>query len=246
VIELSMNDFIELYKLASIGKLVGGLIHNLNGPLQNLGLDLEMAHLSLKKESKWDNSSPKDIIIRLQRMEEEHERINSLIRSTAAKAEDNADLDNTLLNLYEFLKKELDYLHTNLYFKHNVHTEILINNTPPLTSELNKDSLMALGWFLQVIVEELEKQKIKGLRLGIISDNSNLQIKIETQGGKVSANFIGQIKEAMSSSGIIKSDNKNLGIFIVLLIFKSNGITFEFEPNSSCSNMIINFPMLNH
>jgi hypothetical protein len=74
MIRLSLDDLKKLYKLASIGKLVGGLIHNLNGPLQNLGLDIEMAGLFLKDKSKWDQNSIQILITRLKRMEEDMTR----------------------------------------------------------------------------------------------------------------------------------------------------------------------------
>lgn len=246
MIELSMNDFIRLYKLASIGKLVGGLIHNLNGPMQNLGLDIEMAYFSLKDVSEWDSKTTQSIISRLKRMEEEHERINSLIRTTAAKTGDDSDLDNSLLNIYEYLKQELIYLHTNLYFKHNVKTEIITANDPPLTSSLTRNSIRALGWFLQSIVEELEKQKINGLTLKIISDNATLKIMVLIQGGKLSEDFTGQIKDAILSSDTLKSDSSDLGIFLALTIFKSNGVTLELDSDSPYSNLIMNFPLIKH
>jgi C4-dicarboxylate-specific signal transduction histidine kinase len=50
--EISFKNLIELYKLASLGKVTGGLIHNINGPLQNIGLDLEMTQYMLKKEQR--------------------------------------------------------------------------------------------------------------------------------------------------------------------------------------------------
>jgi len=245
VIQLSIDDFIKLYKFASIGKLVGGLIHNLNGPMQNLGLDIEMAHFSLKDESKWNNNIAQNIIVRLQRMEEEHERINSLIKTTSSRSGENAELVSTLSDINEFLKQELLFLNTNLYFKHNVQTEIInITDPPLLTSSLPSNSIMALGWFLQTFIEEIERQKIKGLIIKIFSDNLNLKITFSTQEGKLSEGFMEQFKNATSISEKSKSDNMDLGIFLVLMLFKSNGTTIEYDTESSSSSIIINFPQL--
>lgn len=245
MIKLSLDDFIKLYKLASVGKLIGGLIHNINGPMQNMGLDIEMTYFSLKDESKWDKNIAKSIMSRLKRMEEEHEKINVLVRNSASRTQDNNNLDNTtIFNMHDFLEQEFAFLHANLYFKHNVQTEIISINTPPLLSSLPKYSYMALGWFLQSLVEELEKQKIGKLTIKIISDISKLKIVFSTQGGRLSGGFFEQFGMAIPSEDALKPDNMDLGIFLIFLIFNSNGITFEFDTDSLSSNLAINFPIL--
>jgi hypothetical protein len=247
VIKLSIDDLLRLYKLASIGKLVGGLIHNINGPMQNLGLDIEMAFYSLKDESKWDQNTVKTIIPRLKRMEEEHDKINSLIRATSARVEDNYNPENSAVSdINEFVKQELSYLHANLYFKHNVQKEIIKADHPPLLSSLAKGSIAALGWFLQSLVEDLEKQKIGGLTVKIISDNSKLKILFSTKSGRFSEVFIEQFKYALSSVESVKPEGMDIGIFLALSIFRYEGVTFEFKAESSYSELEIDFPKLQH
>jgi hypothetical protein len=243
MIQMSNDELVTLYKLASVGKLVGGLVHNLNGSMQNLGLDVEMARYSLRDESKWDNNTVQGIIARLRRMEEEFEKINSLIRITLTKTGDYNG-DSNILNIYEFLKQELSFLHSNLYFKHNVKTEIVSENDPPSILDLAQDSLIALGWFIQSLVEELESQKLRDLTIKIINDNSTLSILFQTHGGKLSDQFTAQLKDAVPTSDLIKSNNKNLGIFISIMIFKNNGVALTIDSKSSHSNVAINFPKL--
>lgn len=234
MIKLSLDDLIKLYKQASIGKLVGGLIHNLNGPMQNLGLDIEMASYSLKDKTKWDQNLIEAIISRLKRMEAEHDRINSLIRSTSERTEDrHAEDDIMSVGIHDFINQELSYLDANLYFKHNVQKEVININGLCSISTLPKYSLTALCWFLQCLAEELERQKVTGLTIKILSENSNLKIMISTQGGELSEGFIGQLKNTVSSGNTMKSDNTDMGIFLVLQIFNSNGITFGFNAESS-------------
>ena len=81
MIKLSVKALMDLFKLASLGKQIGGLIHNINGPLQNLGLDIEMMNYSLKGEVGIDEAVVENLHIRLKRMEEEFERVNRIIRT---------------------------------------------------------------------------------------------------------------------------------------------------------------------
>jgi len=243
MIQVSNDELVKLYKLASIGKLVGGLVHNLNGSMQNLGLDIEMAHYSLMDESKWDSNTAQGIITRLRRMEEEFEKINSLIRITSTKTGDYNG-DSSILNIYEFLNQELSFLHSNLYFKHNVKAEIEFEDDLPSIRDLPQDSLMALGWFIQSLVEELESQKLRELIIKIINDDSALTILFQTHGGELSDRFAAQLKDPVPTSGLIKSDNKGLGILISMMIFQNNGIALTIDSKSSQSNVAVNFPRL--
>jgi len=243
MIRLSLDDLKKLYKLASIGKLVGGLIHNLNGPLQNLGLDIEMAGLFLKDKSKWDQNSIQILITRLKRMEEEHDKINALIRATLERTEaryTGDDIEHA--SIHGFIQEELAYLDANLYFKHNVQKEVIDINGSHSLSTLPKDSLAALGWFLQCLVEELERQKVSGLTIKILSHNSKQKILFSVQGGALSEDFTRQLKNTLPSGDTLKSNDMDMGIFLVLLIFNANGIMFEFNTEASSSHLSINFP----
>jgi hypothetical protein len=242
VIEISVDDLIRLYKLASIGKLVGGLIHNLNGPLQNLGLDMEMAHYSLKDEAKWDKNMSEKIISRLKRMEEEHERINILIKTTATRTGDFSEMHNRLPDICGFIEDEFVHLHSNLYFKHNVQTEVIRPDDPPLISHLSKDSLAALAWFFQGLVEELERQRLVGLTVKIDTTGSGIKIVFSTSGGRLSEGFTKQLTSAMSSPDTAKSDDLDMGLFLVTVLFKADKITLKTEDGPSSSNLTIVIP----
>jgi hypothetical protein len=243
MIRLSVKDVIELYGLASIGKLVGGLIHNINGPMQNLGLDIEIASYSLKDESKLDQNTARSIISRLKRMEEEHDKINSLIRATSARVENKHDQDNLKVsNLNEFINQELGYLNANLYFKHNVHKEVINKGPVPSIDSISKDSLTALGWFLQSLVEELERQKVSVLIVRIDFDNSAIKLFFSIKGGALSDAFNEQIKKTMSFTGDpMKEEDMDMGLFLAFSIFSLKGITVAFNDDSS-QELRLDFP----
>ena len=105
VIEISLNDLIRLCKFASLGKVIDGLLHNINGPLQNLGMDIEMMNNSLAGNGPFHDTLAKDINIRLKRMEEEFERIRHLTKIASMRASIEDDYQECM-NLNEFLQHE--------------------------------------------------------------------------------------------------------------------------------------------
>ena len=76
--------------------MIGGLIHNINGPMQNLGLDIDMSSHFIRNTSNRDDDPLKDIQVRLQRMEEEFTRIDQLIKEIAVRADVNNEYFNYL------------------------------------------------------------------------------------------------------------------------------------------------------
>lgn len=246
MIKLSKKTLIGLFKLASLGKQIGGLIHNINGPLQNLGLDIEMINYSLKSGSKIDEATAQNLRVRLKRMEEEFERVNAIIRICSVKAEHDDDMRNSFINLNDYLEQELSFLQTNLNYKHNVKTKLLLKDSPPSAGNLPEHSFPALSWFLQIFIEELEREKINGITLKTEFDESHLTLIFSTQGGSLSEQFIGQLNREMSSQvdqEDLEAEEGEVGILLVLILFTAGGIIIKGTNEKSGSKINIIFPI---
>ena len=244
LIELSIDEFIRLFKLAFLGKLIGGLIHNINGPLQNLGLDLEMARYSLREENDNDNEALKDFLTRLKRMEEEFERIDHLIKTSSIKAGQEVDYSNKHMDINEYLSQELSFLHSNLYFKHNVHTEQIYQDNPPLIGTLSTHSQMALSWFLQAVIEEIEREGIGDMTMKTAFNDSHVKIDIITREGNLSEGFLEALRGGEGSpSGDLKAKAKNMEIPLILLVFIEEGVLLDTDDESAGSRVTITIPL---
>jgi two-component system, NtrC family, sensor kinase len=237
--ELSFKNLIELYKLASLGKVTGGLIHNINGPLQNIGLDLEMTQYMLKKEAETNGGKESSIIARLKRIEEELERLNTMIKTSSNRI---MHTDNSFLNFNDFLEQELFFLNTNLYYKHNVETTFDLSDQPPLISTLPYNSVLAFGWLLQRVIEELEIAKKGTLHIRAIKKNDFYEITVVT-GLNVFARTIDDIlqKTDFSSDKLTAPGNES-DIMLILKIFHSDGIIIKPGKDQS-ADIVICFPL---
>lgn len=237
--ELSVNDLIELFKLASLGKLIGGLIHNINGPLQNIGLDLEMSQYMLRKETDNNGGKESSIMIRLKRIEDELDRLNTMIKASSSKIMRS---DNSLLNFNEYLEHELSFLNANLYFKHNVSTTLQLTETPPLMSHLPENSTLAFSWFLQKVIEEMEALKKNSLLIKTEKENESLKIFMGVELTYL-PDLINDILNStdLHSDRLIAPDNQT-DLLLVLKIFDAEGIVIETEKGQS-ANIAICFPL---
>lgn len=159
LVELSMGDLIGLLKLSSLGKLIGGLVHNLNGPLQNLGIDIELMRSYVMEGGHLSDDAAGRIGPRLRRMEEEYERINELILATVRKADIEEDYQQGI-DVNELLQQELSHLTANLYFKHHVTHETRFQEDLPQLMNLSEYSRIAIGGFCRPISKNWKSKRL--------------------------------------------------------------------------------------
>ncbi len=242
LVELSLDDLLGLLKLSSVGKLMGGLVHNLNGPLQNLGMDMELMNYSLIGGGTLSDDQVDAVSTRLKRMKAEFERINYIIKNAAMRVSLSENY-NKFINVNEFLKRELSFFEANLYFKHNVHTELQLHSELPTLKNPPKDLELALSWFMQAIIEELERQHIKRLILKTSVSHSGVEIMINTGGENLSERFMELINLEIPASEPLKIVDHNVGVILVVAILKSAGISVTRQVESSGVHVILTIPI---
>jgi two-component system, NtrC family, sensor kinase len=237
--ELSMDDLIRLFKMASLGKVTGGLIHNINGPLQNIGLDLEMSQYILRKDADNNNGAESDIMVRLKRIEEELERLNTMIKISSNKV---VRADNGLQNFNEFIEQELSFLNANLYFKHNVETILQLDAPPPLISVLPGNSILAFEWLLQRVIEEVEKLRGNKLFIKTGKEDGLYKIYIGAQITGIADAINHILNNTDLDSDALKTCENESDIMVVLKIFHLDKIMIETKTDPSLE-LVISFPI---
>jgi hypothetical protein len=242
LIELSLDNLMRLYKLSSLGKLIGGLIHNINGPLQNIGLDLEMSRYMLKDDSSPPEEKTEKLHTRLGRIEEELDRLNDMIKIASSRTA-LVDEENVYININDYLQQELTFLRANLYLKHNIDIKLNLTDNPPLARNLPENSIQALSWLLQILADDMEKNGITKFVLGTELKTGLLKITFSTQKGTLSQELIRLIDQKKQDSDKTDCEGENVGILLVLTVFKNGGIGIKSENKSSGSEITITFPL---
>jgi len=193
MIELSREDFMALHRQAAVGRLMQGLVHNLNGPLQNLGMDMDMIQYVSRTGEESAELLLEDVKKRLVRMETEFEQINRLIRFTAARSSPEGDAES-YITLGDFLDQEITFLKANLYFKHHVQTEMLLDDSLPMMRSLPPGATEGLSSLLQALVEETERREMSSFVLKATGNESEAEIHISTGPVPLSKAFLDVFK----------------------------------------------------
>lgn len=242
MVEISLKDLIKVYGLASIGKLVGGMIHNINGPLQNLGMDLEMLNMASAHQGQPDSDMEKKTDNRLKRMNEEFENIIQLVKTTSMKVNMIEEVGE-YFNLNHFLQEEISFLKANLYFKHNVQMTMELADQSPLLGELHENVPLSLSWFLQGLVEVVEKHGIKKLGLKTISSPPVYKVILTTEGGRLPDRFLALLEMDWSSSEILQIENEDVGMKLAMFCIKTVGGSLTYQSEGPRFNIILEIPL---
>jgi len=242
--EIPLERLAELYRLVTLGKLIYGLVHNLNGPLQNLGMDMEMLEHALKTDTRMPPDLTEPMVHRLRRMEGEFDHINRLIRSVSNRA----SLEGDYLeygNLKVFLEEELSLLDANLYFKHNVRKEVHLGEDLPALNMLPEMVTLSLVWFIQSLVEELEKARGKLFALTTSFVPSGLEITFRTDAGALSSIFVEELTKRLPSTGVFKAEDADMGQVLSVAWLKLSGVSFDCGSDESGSAITLHVPVSN-
>ncbi len=163
------NDKLEQYlynhiSFSLVGRLTSGIVHNLNGPLQILSMQIELFNREVKKEisdlqsieRELTNDSQKSIIAnlidklqkRVQRIEQVELTINrmeDIVNIIAKRCRTHEASNNTVL-VNQLIEEELLFWQADLFFKHNVKKHIKLSEEPIViqTDETNLRTVIDL------------------------------------------------------------------------------------------------------
>jgi hypothetical protein len=222
-VEMPLERFLEIYRLVALGKLIQGLVHNLNGPLQNLGMDMEMMEHTLRSEKRLPKEYSEGFLGRLQRMEAEFDQISRLIKSSSMRI----DMEGDFLphgNLKGLLEEEISFLNCNLYFKHNVRKEIHLSEDFTHVDGLSHDLQYALCWFIQAVVEGMDSGNGRVLHLSARKAPSALEISLCIDGEMVGRYYKDGLQGDLPAEGSLKVED-GIGMAFPLSFLRLHGVS---------------------
>lgn len=233
-LQISLNNIARLCHFASLGKLLDGLIHNLNSPLHSLGMQMDVMQHFILKEGESEREVLEKVLNRLSKMNSEFENLNNQIRITGIRA-NFLDFPPEKLDINHFVHQELEFLRANLYFKHNVETTLQLSPSLPPITPSPKYFNLAMGLFFERLVEELERLECKKLLIGTTSENKSNVLFIAVENTEISEGF-SKVLNLKPDTGLFFQDagqEMNLSLSVFLLMNCGVVFTTELEGRST-------------
>ena len=241
-VELDPDQAIRLFQNASMGRLIGGLIHNLNGPLHALGMEMDVMGFLLNKKPPQDHDLAKDFANRLARMGEEFEKLNLMIRQTADRADLLSSSSPMSFNLNHLLREELEFLKSNLYFKHRVEVTMELDEGIKNISPRSNYLCLGLRLLFQILVEDLEANEIHSFFLKTAAGPDDVDLIMQTQGGSLSNEILDSMKYEGDLPLITAKELPELERLMIVELLKASGVRIGYYSTSEQSEIRLTLP----
>jgi signal transduction histidine kinase len=142
-LKLALAELVKYYRHSGAGRLVAGIVHQMNSPLQVLSFQLELLEQKAREELEILGGRPSPAAARLlplhnYRREKlcqcraEIDRLHSLARRLVRQGIHEDTQDKQPLNLNELIEEELTLYQANPFFKHQVRREWRLKPGLPL------------------------------------------------------------------------------------------------------------------
>ncbi len=254
---MSEDNKIEQYlsehiAFSLIGKLTNGIVHNLNGPLQILSMQIELFNREIEREisdlqgikNKINDDDSISVITaiidklqkrqeRIEQLETTINRMENIVNVISKRCRGKETLNNTIF-VNQIIEEELLFWEGDLFFKHNVEKKINLSTTPIFiqTEEINLRTIIDL--MLAASIISLKQVDNPVLKISSQIDEKYITITIN-QSGKDFCQNDGNLTIQSNILDILTNINNdsNLDQLIILHLTK-------YLCNKLNANLIVN------
>ncbi len=228
------------------GRLTKGIVHNINGPIQILSMQMELFRLglsqnlnSLKRLATSGNASDmpeklyknlSDMATRLDQMEEALQRIEQNVRIIGNRGGEGKDLEPRPLILATLIQEELEFWKGDLFFKHQVSVDLEMPEDPPIVYAREMALRDLVDGILGACVEHLKSCEHRSLSISLSKPVDDSMALSFTQSG-LAFPVLGEVPEAQTDSEVEESspDKRFSALSLILSQEKAKSMGWGFD-----------------
>ncbi|MDI6727619.1 MAG: sensor histidine kinase [Thermodesulfovibrionales bacterium] len=213
------------HKLAEVGQLVAGIVHNLNNPLNGIQGFAEL----LKMENPDLSEKCDKILSATENMRNIIENILSKTRQEQSKQEKPIDLNRILIT-------ELDFLKADPFFKHRVEKCIELDNSLPVISGIYSDFSQSFSNIIKNALDAMRNTEKKKLTVKTYLKDNYIHVEIADSGMGIPGKNLEHIfepyfttKPARDKAGEGEPAGTGLGLYMVHELLKRYNVQYDIR-----------------
>ena len=255
-----LDVLFEKDRLSYLGKIVRGLIHNVNGPLQNISMLVEvltrgqgqMDGLARSPQpvihEQWDTLSEKQRQ-RLTRLTEQVFLLSEMLRDFMVLQEierNESEVDSKLV-----LQKLASIFRADLFLKHQVDLQLQMDEAIPLVRVRGRDLIAALIHLFQNAIRAVRESETKRIviecrreedRIRIVFRDSGCGLAADEDAEKLFELFYSHWPE-LSSKADTGEKYFGFGLFAARRLLAPYGVKVEIERRGDETLSILEIPL---
>jgi len=236
--EKLLSAFIDRYRYSTLGTFVKGIIHNLNGSIQILSMQMELLQRMLIKEGK---RIPPGIQDQVEQCLEQIDNFKTMVEGLIQKGVHEDQDTPQMIQLNDLLEEELSLLKHNLFFKHQVRSQKLFSDPLPPLKGYHVDFSQGFFNLIQNAIEAMENSSRKELTLITEKKDDQIKVVIKDTGCGFSADMKPNLfKPFFTNKG---GKHQGLGLFISREILRPYGASFVYSSQQGETIFEVSFPL---
>ena len=229
-----LSAFIHRYHDSNLGMLLKGVIHNLNGSLQILSMQMELLQRMFPPgEPKLQGQMEKC----LGQIDKFRGMLELLIQKSAHDEEDSPQA----LQLNEILEEELSLLYHDLFFKHQVKVQKELASPLPLLRGRYLDLSQGFSNLIQNALEAMEGSQQKVLTIATGVQGNFIRVSVRDTGCGVPEEMKPNLFQPFFTSK--GGRHPGLGLYITRQLLSPYGATFQFSSQPGETILEVFFPL---
>lgn len=161
-----------------IGSLMGGVVHNLNGAVQILSMQMEMVQRTMAGKDARSQFSVKE---KMDQCMAQVDKLKSMLE--VLRPRENCEEEGPQkINLNEVIEREIGLFHHLLFFKHQVKVKKNLTTRLPSVRGNEVDFSEGLSNIIENAIEAMERTPRKNLTLTTRAGNDHIQVVITDTG----------------------------------------------------------------
>ncbi|MCA1905492.1 MAG: HAMP domain-containing histidine kinase [Desulfarculus sp.] len=222
-----VQALLQRERLALVGRLLRGVVHNLSGALQMVRLPVDLLEMRLSQ------GHSDDLPARLTTIQNGFGRVGQELDLLASKAAQLGATEPELLNLAAVAREQLAFWKADSYFKHQVTLTGNLDEPGPLVRASLADLALAFNALVANAVEALAQAKAGGLRVtaGVFAGRPGLAVSDDAPGP--APTLIPRLCQAFTSDK--QPPHDGLGLFLAREALRPWGgdISFVSQPEKT-------------
>jgi signal transduction histidine kinase len=228
----------DRYRYSALGALVKGIIHNLNGSLQILSMQLELLQGLLAKEGEKVSAS---LPMKTKQCLDQADKLKGMIEVLLQKGIHEDQDTPQPVDLNDLLEEELSVLNHDLFFKHQIELKKRLASRLPTFRGYYVDLSQSLLNLIHNGLEAMEKSPQKELSIMTESSDREIHVRIADTGCGISE----EIRPRLFSPFFTTKGRGHygLGLYMARELLSPYGASFDFTSGEGKTVVSVRFPL---
>lgn len=236
--EKLFTAFLDQQRHATLGSFVRGIVHNVNGALQILSLQVELLQRTVAKDP---GKIPATIPAKVEQCMEQMNKLRRMIEFLVQKGAHEDEEEVQAIDLNQLLEEELSLLRHNLFFKHHVKLMKSLAPQLPLLKGYTLDFSQGISHLIQNALEAMEESPSKELGITTRAKTDHICILVRDTGCGIPEAMKPQLFKPFTSTKGEK--HQGLGLFVAHELLVSYGASLTYSSQEGETLFEVHFPL---